>query len=886
MRGPRLILRKPVVLSIVMGATLLIASFSLILTRVQTADAANAKDFNPGRIIDDAVFYNSGAMSASQIQSFLNSKVPSCDTNGTGKATEWGRPDLTRAQYAAMRGWHAPPYTCLKNYKQNTPQMEAASGLCGSIPAYSNRTAAQIINDVSKACGINPQVFLVLLQKEQSLVTDTWPLKTQYSKATGFGCPDTAPCDSSYASFFYQVYYAARQFRVYRAYPTNYNYIAGRTNKIYWQTNLGEFINPTGNTNDPSRDGRSACGYQNVYIQNQATAALYIYTPYQPNRSAMNNLYGTGDSCSAYGNRNFWRMFTDWFGSTTGGDPLSYGINIISPITITSNSDSASTISFKVKNLANTRVSFDQTVVQCRNYQNESCDSNYGGAWYLDPQQERTFSYTISISAANTYRLVPYLSMGNIWYRYDTPTDTSNSLTLQKHDIKIVSPITLNPAYLPPRSSSWVSFQLKNTGNSPIYIERTVVQCRYENNNCDSNYGGPITLGINETQTFGYTFTSMGGGNHTLTPYFMVDGQWYTYNQSGSNVSSRVVDVADLELSSSGIVLSNPSPIPGETITASFTGLNQGISPLTTTRLILQCRLNTVINCDPNHISNDLIGASAQKSYDFSIKIPKAGTYTFIPYFEHMNTWNIYGQGAASATTRTITVAKYLADMRLVGDISLSPMQPKPGDTLTVTYKVKNFGDKSAYYQRSILQCRFNIVTNCDPSYNTPDIIIAPGEERTFINTFTNIKLGTYTFTPYFEQNDEWRLYANGTASTNTRTLHTSPLTITGDLSPASTVVSRGSRITYTYSARNISSDPLTFDTSVLQCRWVQKNTNCDSEYSGVVTLQPGDSRQFTATITFRETGKYRLIPYYRVNGVWYTFSKGVSDYVKEINAH
>ena len=53
-----------------------------------------------------------------------------------------------------------------------------------------------------------------------------------------------------------------------------------------------------------------------MYIRNQATAALYIYTPYRPNQGALNNLYGTGDSCSSYGNRNFWRMFTDWFGST------------------------------------------------------------------------------------------------------------------------------------------------------------------------------------------------------------------------------------------------------------------------------------------------------------------------------------------------------------------------------------------------------------------------------------------------------------------------------------------------------------------------------------------------------------------------------------------
>jgi hypothetical protein len=32
------------------------------------------------------------------------------------------------------------------------------------------------------------------------------------------------------------------------------------------------------------------------------------------------NLYGTGDSCSAYGNRNFWRIFRDWFGSTYADD--------------------------------------------------------------------------------------------------------------------------------------------------------------------------------------------------------------------------------------------------------------------------------------------------------------------------------------------------------------------------------------------------------------------------------------------------------------------------------------------------------------------------------------------------------------------------------------
>ena len=288
-----------------------------------TASALSGSSFDAGRIIDDVVFYNNGSMSSSQIQSFLNSKVPACDTNGTQSAADWGYPSITHAQLAQYKregshgfkkdtGFHAPPYTCLKDYKQSTPQMEAASGLCGGLTAKTNRTAAQIIKDVSDVCGINPQVLIVLLNKEQSLVTDTWPLKRQYTNATGFACPDTAPCDPSYAGFFYQVFNAARQFKVYKSYPNSYNYVAGETNRIYWQTNLGSWVNSTGNYNS----SRSSCGYSNVYIQNQATAALYIYTPYRPNQKALANLYGTGDSCSAYGNRNFWRMFSDWFGST------------------------------------------------------------------------------------------------------------------------------------------------------------------------------------------------------------------------------------------------------------------------------------------------------------------------------------------------------------------------------------------------------------------------------------------------------------------------------------------------------------------------------------------------------------------------------------------
>lgn len=262
-------------------AMLTAAAISLLALTHNRASAYTA-GFNPGRIIDDYVFTNTGTMNPAQIQAFLNSKVPSCDTNGSQPASDFGRPDLTHAQYAAQHGWAGPPYTCLKDYSEN------------------GQSAAQIIYNVSQQYRINPQVLVVLLQKEQGLVTDSWPTSTQYRTATGYGCPDTAACDSTYYGFTNQVTWASRMFRaVLDQSPTWYSpYILGNNFILY---------NPN-----------SACGGSTVSIQNLATVALYDYTPYQPNQASLNTGYGMGDACSSYGNRNFYSYFTDWFGSTGG----------------------------------------------------------------------------------------------------------------------------------------------------------------------------------------------------------------------------------------------------------------------------------------------------------------------------------------------------------------------------------------------------------------------------------------------------------------------------------------------------------------------------------------------------------------------------------------
>lgn len=256
------------VVAIAISAVLLGTGLSVI-EQPQAADAVNAADFDPGYIISDELFYDGDAMSEAQIQSFLDDRIGTCNNSN-----------------------------CLNVYKQTTKDWPASERCTQGYKGAANESAARIIFKVQTSCNISAKVILATLQKEQSLVTSKSPTTSTLSKAMGYACPDTAPCDEFFLGFQNQVINAAAQFQRYRLYPNSYGHRIG-TQAVRYHPN-------------------SDCGSRSVKIRNAATAGLYNYTPYTPNQAAMNNLYGIGDKCSAYGNRNFWRLYTEWFGSTTG----------------------------------------------------------------------------------------------------------------------------------------------------------------------------------------------------------------------------------------------------------------------------------------------------------------------------------------------------------------------------------------------------------------------------------------------------------------------------------------------------------------------------------------------------------------------------------------
>ncbi|MFP5417143.1 MAG: LGFP repeat-containing protein [Actinomycetes bacterium] len=234
------------------------------------AAATGLEGFDPGMIISDAAFYNADSMSPQQVADFINARGSGCSPS----------PDGT---------------PCLRDFRTATPSVPATA-YCAPVAGVASNTAAGIISSVSEACGINPQVLLVLIQKEQGLLTasGTALSATKYARATGSGCPDFQGCDPSRAGFFTQVYGAGEHFQKYRAHPNSFRHQAGQTETIAY--------NP-----------EPACGAASVFIQNQATAGLYNYTPFVPNQAALDAVSATGDACSAYGNRNFYRYFKAWF---------------------------------------------------------------------------------------------------------------------------------------------------------------------------------------------------------------------------------------------------------------------------------------------------------------------------------------------------------------------------------------------------------------------------------------------------------------------------------------------------------------------------------------------------------------------------------------------
>lgn len=264
------------VLSKVIGMAAVVVSVvaAVLVAAPATAATPDWSDFDAGYIISDYAMYNDSAMTEAEIQAFLEAQSGTCAN--------------TR---------------CLDILRVDTSD-KSASTTCSAYTGADGELVSRIIYRLQGLCDVSAKVLLVTLQKEQGLVTSTAPSSTAIQIATGYGCPDTSACNSKYYGIDNQLYWAARAYGWYRVNPYDGTEVGAES--IYYH--------PRSN---PSYQNPPTCSSKSVNVQNEATAALYNYTPYTPNAAALAAGWGTGDSCSSYGNRNFWAYYVSWFGSPT-----------------------------------------------------------------------------------------------------------------------------------------------------------------------------------------------------------------------------------------------------------------------------------------------------------------------------------------------------------------------------------------------------------------------------------------------------------------------------------------------------------------------------------------------------------------------------------------
>lgn len=225
---------------------------SCLLFFLLISNSALAITFDPNFIISDEEILDRSSMSLSEIENFLRTKGGYISNHNFKNA------DGVYKSAAEIIYESANNFDCKDVNLSSKPSREEKLKKC-------------------KIVGVNPKLLIVLLQKEQSLIDEKSPTQRQLDWATGYGCPDGGGCNPHWKGFGKQVNSASLQFYDYMENPQDYSYKAGETYNV---TNSG-------------RDSLI------VRPQNQATAALYNYTPHVYN-----------------GNFNFFKLWIKYFTRT------------------------------------------------------------------------------------------------------------------------------------------------------------------------------------------------------------------------------------------------------------------------------------------------------------------------------------------------------------------------------------------------------------------------------------------------------------------------------------------------------------------------------------------------------------------------------------------
>jgi hypothetical protein len=711
--------------SVMLG--LLVATLLTLGCLILSLPSKAYASYDGQRIIDDALFLDANRMSEADIQQFL--------TNMGG-----GIANMTFL------------FDCASTGSSSAAYYANAGAPCGQYVK-----ASSIIYYASQIYGINPQVTLATMQKEQSLVTAVNPTSWQVNQAMGFGCPDSGGCSAT-SGFLYQIDNGVWTLR--------FHMERARGNLDYWFHATSWVCGTTKNYYSPS-----LYPYQNVnfyddngimyrthYISNPSTSSFYCYTPHAYNNPQ--GLYGLpayGTSGKYYsGSYNFVRYFELWFGSTKAVNG-----NIILSKGLTTSSTNGNvymgetlTASYQVTNTSDYDVAAGGLGI-CGRMNGKWYDFGYKDQTVIPANDTITVSYSKVVDleggALNLSICSYHASLGG-WAGVFYPWNTSGNSLTRTANLQIYSNPTVTSSVTPSSNSVaaydpvTVSTTLRNSGPAPINVGSVVFAARdSKGRNYDFPVSENVVIPANSSVTISgkRAFSSPDSYRFYLATYRY--GTWSTAFPAASSASittSGNIVVSENPLLSTSLTLSDSTPAQGQSVTAAFAIKNNASVDVPVGYLVVAARDPYGNNVDFPGLSNVVVPANSVYTYSTSRTFEKVGSYSaFIANYDGQN-WRMTLPSANASLSQKLNFSTHETPLISTG-LSLNPIHSVANQPVSASFSITNESELPVSVGSLLIAAR-------DPNGNNVDfpldvnIIIPPHESYTYNKSRTFSMPGTY----------------------------------------------------------------------------------------------------------------------------------------------
>lgn len=413
----------------------------------------------------------------------------------------------------------------------------------------------------------------------------------------------------------------------------------------------------------------TGCGGSNVFIETKATAALYTYTPYQPNQAALNNLYGTGDGCSAYGNRNFWRIFHDWFSSPYR---LNGTINLSQGLTLSGSGTryvgDTITATYEVENTATYDVYVGGLGI-CGRLNGQYYDFGFihHNAIAANSKKIISFTKTLDTTGSLTVFMCSYYEGIGGWasdrYPYDPTNSMSRQTTVGIADNPVISSgITFSPTAPGIHQPVTANISITNSSNGAVNVGSMTIAARDGyGRNVDFPIQNDLIIPANSSRTFSWTRSFITPGPHT---FFVANwnGVWTTTYPKSAGASierQKSIVISDNPLISSGITITTPTPTAGSPVEATITFRNTSGSDINTGPMVIAARNAAGQNVDFSETAVIIPAATGTtpgtRTITWSRTFATPGTYNLFVAHWHGAGWDtIYPKSLDGSVKRQL----------------------------------------------------------------------------------------------------------------------------------------------------------------------------------------------------------------------------------------